>query len=66
MRSDLKTVTIDQAVELIIDHRGRTPKKLGGDFAELGIQVISAKNVYDGRLQYAFRGLGAGSLGLGA
>lgn len=50
MRSDFKTVTIDQAVELIIDHRGRTPKKLGGDFAELGVQVISAKNVYDGRL----------------
>jgi type I restriction enzyme S subunit len=50
MRSDLKPVTIDQAVELIIDHRGRTPKKLGGDFAELGVQVISAKNVYDGRL----------------
>jgi type I restriction enzyme, S subunit len=50
MRSDLEPVTIDQAVELIIDHRGRTPKKLGGDFAELGVQVISAKNVYDGRL----------------
>jgi type I restriction enzyme S subunit len=50
MRSEFKRVPIDEAVELIIDHRGRTPRKLGGDFAEVGVQVISAKNVYDGRL----------------
>ena len=50
MRSDVRSVTIDEAVELIIDHRGRTPKKLGGDFSFDGIQVVSAKHVYRGRL----------------
>jgi type I restriction enzyme, S subunit len=50
MRSDFSRVTVDEAVELILDHRGRTPKKLGGDFTDHGVQVISAKNVYDHRL----------------
>jgi type I restriction enzyme S subunit len=50
MRSEFRRVTIDDAVELILDHRGRTPKKLGGDFTDHGVQVISAKNVYDHRL----------------
>jgi type I restriction enzyme S subunit len=50
MRSDVRSVTIDEAVELIIDHRGRTPKKLGGDFSFDGVQVVSAKHVYRGRL----------------
>jgi type I restriction enzyme S subunit len=50
MRSDFSRVTVDDAVELILDHRGRTPKKLGGDFTDRGVQVISAKNVYDHRL----------------
>ena len=50
MRSEFRSVTVNQAVELIIDHRGRTPKKLGGDFTDDGVQVISAKNVYGGRL----------------
>jgi type I restriction enzyme, S subunit len=43
-------VTINDAVEVIIDHRGRTPKKLGSDFTTEGVQVISARNVYGGRL----------------
>ena len=50
MRSEFRRVTVEQAVELIIDHRGRTPKKLGGDFTAHGVQVISAKNVYGSRL----------------
>ena len=50
MGSELQSVLIDDAVELIIDHRGRTPKKLGGDFSSSGVQVVSAKHVYDGRL----------------
>lgn len=34
----------------LIDHRGRTPKKLGGDFTPSGIPVVSARNIKDGRL----------------
>ncbi len=35
---------------LIIDHRGLTPKKLGGDWSSTGIQAISAMSIKDGRL----------------
>lgn len=37
--------TMDTATSLIIDHRGKTPKKLGGDWATLGYQALSAKNI---------------------
>lgn len=53
MKSDpgeFRPVALEAAVELIIDHRGRTPKKLGGDFVGAGVQVISAIHVYGGRL----------------
>lgn len=43
-------LALGDALDLIIDHRGRTPKKLGGDFLAQGVQVVSAKNVYGGRL----------------
>lgn len=35
---------------LIIDHRGKTPKKLGGDWSENGYPAISAKNIKNGQL----------------
>jgi len=34
----------------VIDHRGKTPKKLGGDWTESGHRVVSAINVKDGRV----------------
>lgn len=37
-------------LDRIIDHRGRTPKKLGGDFALDGVRTLSAKNVKEGRI----------------
>jgi type I restriction enzyme, S subunit len=37
-------------LETVIDHRGRTPKKLGGDFTDHGIPVISARNVKKSQL----------------
>ena len=43
-------LTLDDCVELIIDHRGKTPKKLGYDWTESGIAAISAKNVKNGEL----------------
>lgn len=33
----------------VIDHRGLTPKKLGGDWANSGYRAISAKNIKDGK-----------------
>ena len=42
--------TIHEATELIIDHRGKTPKKLGGDWSESGYPAISAKNIKSGQL----------------
>ena len=37
-------------VSEIIDYRGKTPKKLGGDWAESGIMALSAMNVKQGKL----------------
>lgn len=42
--------SLDESIELIIDHRGKTPKKLGGDWVKDGIIALSAKIVKDGRL----------------
>ena len=42
---------IDEVVEDILDRRGVTPLKLGGDFTQQGHRVISAKIVKGGRIQ---------------
>jgi len=38
--------------ELIIDYRGKTPKKLGGDWSEVldGVPALSAKNIKGGQI----------------
>lgn len=41
---------LHSVLERVIDHRGRTPGKLGGDFVDSGVQVISAINMKGGRL----------------
>lgn len=41
---------LEDVTSLIIDHRGKTPKKLGGDWSEDGHPAISAKNIKNGRL----------------
>lgn len=41
---------LGDCIELIIDHRGKTPKKLGSDWVNNGIKTISAKNVNGGKL----------------
>ncbi len=48
MTFELTSHRLGDLLELVIDHRGRTPKKLGGDFTTSGVRVISAKNVKDG------------------
>ena len=41
---------LGEIVSEIIDYRGKTPKKLGGDWAKSGIMALSAMNVKQGRL----------------
>lgn len=41
---------LGECIELIIDHRGKTPKKMGGDWVSEGVKTISAKNVHGGKL----------------
>ena len=41
---------LGECLELVIDHRGKTPRKLGSDWVEKGIPTISAKNVNSGKL----------------
>jgi len=43
-------VTIDDATSLIIDHRGKTPKKLGAEWTTAGHRVISALNIKGSRI----------------
>jgi type I restriction enzyme S subunit len=45
-----KLLPLNQCIDCIIDHRGKTPKKLGSDWVKDGIKVISAKNVHNGTL----------------
>ena len=41
---------IENSTSTIIDHRGKTPKKLGHDWAKSGIPAVSAKNIKNGKL----------------
>lgn len=41
---------LDDVLSLIIDYRGKTPKKLGSDWSLTGIPALSAKNIKDGRI----------------
>lgn len=45
-----RILTLDEILDTIIDHRGLTPKKLGGDWVEEGYPAISAMNIKDGKI----------------
>jgi len=45
-----RKVKLEEVLELIIDHRGKTPKKLGGNWSQRGIPAISAKNIKNGKV----------------
>ena len=47
-----KEVPLGECIELIIDNRGKTPKKMGGDWIDNGIKTISAKNIHGGKLTH--------------
>lgn len=46
----MNELVLGDSLEQLIDHRGKTPKKLGTDFVECGVPVASAVLVKDGRL----------------
>jgi type I restriction enzyme S subunit len=48
-------VDLGSVLELIIDHRGKTPKKLGGDFVDEGIRVVSAIHIKDETIKWEER-----------
>lgn len=52
--SDWKEYTLGDVLELVIDHRGKTPKKLGfDDFFTNGYPVLSAKHVNLDAMRFA-------------
>ena len=46
MSKSIRTITINELQEIIIDYRGKTPKK-----SECGIRLITAKVVKDGEIK---------------
>ena len=50
MRSNWRAYPLGEITELVIDYRGKTPKKLGGDWSESGYRALSAKNIKTGHI----------------
>ncbi len=50
MRCDVKSCILADILDLVIDYRGKTPKKLGSTWAEKGIRALSAKNIKTGKI----------------
>lgn len=50
MKSDWNNGVLADVISLVIDHRGLTPKKLKGDWADEGYRALSAKNVKTGEI----------------
>lgn len=52
---ELSCSRLGDLLELVIDYRGKTPRKLGGDFADSGVPVISAIHIKNGRIAWEER-----------
>ena len=50
MKSNWRAYPLGEITELVIDYRGKTPKKLGGDGSESGYRALSAKNIKTGHI----------------
>ena len=53
MKSEWAELPLGKIVDLVIDYRGKTPKKLGGDWSNAGYRALSAKNIKTGRIVQA-------------
>jgi type I restriction enzyme S subunit len=49
MRSEWRIRALSDVLEEVIDYRGKTPKKMGGDWTNTGYRVFSAKHIKTGR-----------------
>ncbi len=45
-----RSISLGHALLALIDHRGKTPKKLGGDWSTAGHRVVSALNIKGSRV----------------
>jgi len=45
-----KETTLGEVVDKVIDYRGKTPKKLDGDWSAWGYRALSAKNIKTGKI----------------
>ena len=50
MKFEWQDLTLGDIVETVIDYRGKTPKKLGGDWSDTGYRAFSAKNIKTGQI----------------
>ena len=48
--TEWNSATLADVVELVIDYRGKTPKKLGSDWCNDGYRALSAKNIKTGQI----------------
>jgi type I restriction enzyme S subunit len=48
-------VKLGEALDALLDHRGKTPGKLGGDFVESGVPAISAIHIKGGQIDFSRR-----------
>ena len=48
--AEWKGCQLGDVVSLVIDYRGKTPKKLGGDWSSSGYRALSAKNIKTGKI----------------
>lgn len=46
----MKSDPLEKLLAVVIDHRGKTPKKLGGDFVGFGVPVLSARHISGGQI----------------
>ena len=53
MTSEWNHFALGEITELVIDYRGKTPRKLGGDWCKQGYRALSAKNIKTGRIVQA-------------
>lgn len=47
---EFKVMMLGDIISEIIDYRGKTPKKLGGKWADRGVRALSAKNIKTGKI----------------
>lgn len=48
--AEWKEYTVADVISTVIDYRGKTPKKLGGDWSNSGYRALSAKNIKTGKI----------------